>query len=103
MTIIDDKENSIKRIFLRLRSEGSDLNATEIINKYLAEAGLPQNTNPCHPHWVHEQPQEDRVYHLVIDLHTDRAPPDVKIHDIPHELYRVHFRQNRVDPYYPPS
>ena len=38
------------------------------------------------------------IYHNILDINHAAAPPDVKIQDIPHEIYRVHFKQNRIDP-----
>ena len=92
-----DRTLSIKRVFFRLRSNGSDLTDIEIVNRWLSETGLPLCKNFLDPHWVYQQPQEDRVYHIVLDVNPAAADPDVKIQNIPHELYRVHFRKSRVD------
>lgn len=89
---------AIKRVFFRLRSYGNDLSVVELANAYLSRAGLPLNKNGCCPHFIHEQPQEYKVYHVVLDVNPTVASPDVKIQEIPHELYRVHFRKSRRDP-----
>jgi len=89
---------AIKRVFFRLRSHGNDLSVVELANAYLSQAGLPLNKNGCSPHFIHEQPQEDKVYHVVLDVNPTAASSDVKIQEIPHELYRVHFRRSRRDP-----
>ena len=94
-----DDVATIRRVFLRLRSEGNDLELVEIANHYLSMAGLPLSKSFCSPHWIHEQPQEDRVYHIIIDVNPTAADPDIKIQNIPHELYRVHFKQSRTEPY----
>ena len=88
----------IKRVFFRLKNGGSNLSALEIVNKYLSLAGLPLNTNQCSPHYIHEQPQEDRVYHIIVDINPAAACPEIKIQELPHELYRVHFKGSKNDP-----
>ncbi len=95
---MNDETPSIKRVFFRLKSNGSSLSAIQIVNKYLLEVGLPLNKSFESPHYIHEQPQEERVYHIVLDIYPDRAVPETRIQDIPHELYRVHFRKNTFDP-----
>ena len=87
-----------KRVFFRLRTDGSNLSALEIVNNYLSLAGLPLNTNLCSPHYIHEQPQEDRVYHIIVDINPAAACPEIKIQEVPHELYRVHFKKSKIDP-----
>jgi len=79
-------ETAIKRVFLRLRCQGSDLDAQDISNKFLTQAGLPLLENFFTPHYMHEQPQEETgIYHIVLDVNPATAPADVKIQDIPHE------------------
>ena len=94
-----DSSITFKRIFLRLRSEGSDLNEIRVSNKFCTYAGLPLLKSFDTPHYVHGGHFEDQsVYHIILDINHAAAPPDVKIQDIPHEIYRVHFKQNRIDP-----
>ena len=93
-----DEATSIKRVFFRLRTDGSNLSALEIVNKYLSLADLPLNKHLYSPHYIHEQPQGERVYHIILDINPAAASPEIKIQDIPHELYRVHFKRNKNDP-----
>ena len=93
-----DEAPPMKRIFFRLRTDGSNLSALEIVNSYLSLAGLPLNKHLYSPHYIHEQPQEERVYHIILDINPGAASPEVRIQEIPHELYRVHFKKNNNDP-----
>ncbi len=93
-----DGASPIKRVFFRLKSNGSDFSAVEIVNFYLSRAGLPLAKNFYTPHWIHEQPQEDRVYHIILDVNHAAASPGVRIQNIPHELYRVHITENNPCP-----
>ncbi len=93
-----DEASSIKRVFFRLRSDGSHLSALEIVNKWLSLAGLHLNRNSLSPHWIHEEAQEDRVFHIIFDINPAAESPDIKIQEIRHELHRVHFRASRNDP-----
>ncbi len=94
----DDDTPAIKRVFFRLRSNGNDLSIVELANAYLLQAGLPANQRGCSPHFIHEQPQDYKVYHVVLDINPAAAPSGIQIQEIPHELYRVHFRKSRRDP-----
>ena len=89
---------STKRVFFRLRTDGSNLSALEIVNNYLSLAGLPLNKHLYSPHYIHEQPQEGRVYHIILDVNPAAASHETKIQEIPHELYRVHFKRSKNDP-----
>ena len=94
-----DTSITFKRTCLRLRSQGSDLDDIQISNKFCTYAGLPLLKSFDAPHYVHGGDFEDQsVYHTILDINHAAAPPDVKIQDILHEIYRVHFKQNRIDP-----
>lgn len=95
---MNDETPSIKRIIFRLKSNGSSLGPIQIVNKYLLEVGLSLNKGFESPHYIHEQPQEERVYHIVLDVYPDKAVPEIRIQDIPTELYRVHFKKSALDP-----
>ncbi len=91
---IADEAQSIKRVFFRLKANRNDWTPVQIVNKYLEPTGLPLAKNFMEPHWIHEQPQEDtRIYHLILDVNSAASNSDVKIQEIPHELYRVHFNE----------
>ena len=91
---IADEATSIKRVFFRLKANLNDWTPVQIINQYLEPMGLPLAKNFMEPHWIHEQPQEDtRIYHLILDVNSAASSSDVKIQEIPHELYRVHFKE----------
>lgn len=97
-----DDTDSIKRVFLRVRNESNDLSDFDLANKYLAYASLPllETKTWTSPHYFHGgNGGYERIYHIILDINYTAAPPDVKIQDIPHELYRVHFRNSRTEPY----
>lgn len=90
---------TIKRVFLRLQSQGSDLDEVQISNKFCTHAGLPLLESAGNPHYIHGGDFGDEpVYYIILDINYAAAPPDVKIQEIPHELYKVHFKQNRNEP-----
>ena len=94
-----DSATAFKRIFLRLRSQGSDLDEIQVSNKFCTYAGLPLLERYDTPHYVHGGDYGDQsIYHIVLDINYAAALPNVKIQDIPHEMYRVHFKQNRDEP-----
>ncbi len=94
-----DSAIAFKRVCLRLRSQGSDLDEIQVSNKFCTYAGLPLLKRFDTPHYVHGGDFGDQsIYHIILDINHAAAPPDVKIQEIPHEIYRVHFKQNRIDP-----
>ena len=94
--------DSIKRVFLRVRNESNDLSDFDLANRYLAFAALPlleaKTWNSLH-YFHGGNGGYERIYHIILDINYTTAPPNVKIQDIPHEIYRVHFRTSRTEPY----
>ena len=85
----------IKRVIFRLKvTDTSETNnALDIVNHYLSQQKLPLNMNFLSPHYIHEQPQQGRVYHIILDVNHTEASSDIKIQEIHHEMYRVHLRE----------
>lgn len=90
---------TFKRVCLVLLSRGSDLDEIQISNIFCTNAGLPLLSTSGNPHYVHGGDYGDeRIYYIILDINHAAAPPDVKIQDIPHEVYGVDFKQSRVEP-----
>ena len=92
---IAPESSPIKRVFFRLRANRNEWTAIQIVNKFLEAAGLPLAKNILDPHFIHKMPQEldMRVYHIILDVNSAASTTEPKIQDIPHELYRVHFKE----------
>ena len=74
-----DDEPSIKRLYFRPRTDGNTLSALEILNNYSSLAGLPLTKHLYSSHYIHEQPQGQRVYHIIRDINPAAASPEIRI------------------------
>ena len=90
----------IKRVFFRLKvTDTSETNnVLAIVNHYLSQQKLPLNKNFLFPHYIHEQPQQGRAYHIILDVNHTEVSSDIKIQEIHHEMYRVRLHEGDPNP-----